>query len=166
MLLADDLIDAAGAVLHQMAEYAERAASCSASERVARGYGQVRHRRDRKSREPHRRVTRIVEKPARRMRRRISRSSAVTSSRRGSSLTCARPPGAGGEIQLTDGIAALLAEEPVFAYAFEGRRYDCGSKLGYLEATVEYGLKHEALGEKFSEYLVALAAKLTVAART
>ena len=49
--------------------------------------------------------------------------------------------GAGGEIQLTDGIAALLAEEPVFAYQFEGRRYDCGSKLGYLQATVEYALE-------------------------
>jgi hypothetical protein len=42
----------------------------------------------------------------------------------------------------------------------EGKRYDCGSKLGYLQATVEYGLKHEALGEKFSEYLIGLAAKL------
>ena len=52
------------------------------------------------------------------------------------------PPGAGGEIQLTDGIARLLREERVLAYAFEGRRYDCGSKLGYLEATVDYGLKH------------------------
>jgi UTP--glucose-1-phosphate uridylyltransferase len=68
--------------------------------------------------------------------------------------------GAGGEIQLTDAIADLLADEPVFAYEFEGKRYDCGSKLGYLQATVEYGLKHEALGEKFSEYLIGLAAKL------
>ena len=50
--------------------------------------------------------------------------------------------GAGGEIQLTDGIARLLAEEAVLAYAFEGRRYDCGRKLGYLEATVDFGLKH------------------------
>ena len=50
--------------------------------------------------------------------------------------------GAGGEIQLTDGIAALLAEEPVLAYEFMGRRYDCGSKLGYLQATVEYALNH------------------------
>ncbi len=61
--------------------------------------------------------------------------------------------GAGGEIQLTDGIAALLRDEAVFAYAFEGKRYDCGSKLGYLEATVEFGLKHPELGEPFSEYL-------------
>jgi UTP--glucose-1-phosphate uridylyltransferase len=61
--------------------------------------------------------------------------------------------GAGGEIQLTDGIAALLKDEPVIAYRFEGKRYDCGSKLGYLEATIEYGLVHPELGERFAEYL-------------
>jgi UTP--glucose-1-phosphate uridylyltransferase len=61
--------------------------------------------------------------------------------------------GAGGEIQLTDGISALLADEPVYAYAFEGRRYDCGNKLGYLEATVDYGLKHPTLGHEFSVFL-------------
>jgi len=61
--------------------------------------------------------------------------------------------GAGGEIQLTDGIAALLADEAVYAYAFEGKRYDCGSKLGYLEATVEYALKHPQLGRPFAHYL-------------
>ncbi|MDH5177295.1 MAG: UTP--glucose-1-phosphate uridylyltransferase GalU [Gammaproteobacteria bacterium] len=66
--------------------------------------------------------------------------------------------GAGGEIQLTDGIAALMADEPVHAYAFEGKRYDCGSKLGYLEATVEFGLKHENLGEQFANYLARLVA--------
>src|SRR5690606_22195294 len=51
-------------------------------------------------------------------------------------------PGAGGEIQLTDAIAALLNEERVLAYRFEGTRYDCGSKLGYLQATVAFGRKH------------------------
>jgi UTP--glucose-1-phosphate uridylyltransferase len=61
--------------------------------------------------------------------------------------------GAGGEIQLTDGIARLMQREPVFAFQFEGKRYDCGSKLGYLQATVEYGLKHPSLGEEFAEYL-------------
>jgi UTP--glucose-1-phosphate uridylyltransferase len=61
--------------------------------------------------------------------------------------------GAGGEIQLTDAIAALLKDEPVIAYPFEGKRYDCGSKLGYLQATVEYGLAHEELGQGFSAYL-------------
>jgi UTP--glucose-1-phosphate uridylyltransferase len=67
--------------------------------------------------------------------------------------------GAGGEIQLTDGIAALLGEEAVYAYAFEGKRYDCGSKLGYLEATVEYALKHPQLGEQFARYLADLGAR-------
>jgi len=66
--------------------------------------------------------------------------------------------GAGGEIQLTDGIAALLADEPVYAYRFSGKRYDCGSKLGYLEATVEYGLRHPELGDQFARYLDAFVA--------
>jgi UTP--glucose-1-phosphate uridylyltransferase len=65
-------------------------------------------------------------------------------------------PGAGGEIQLTDGIAALLKEEPVLAYEFLGKRYDCGSKLGYLQATVEYALTHAELNEKFRQYLKTL----------
>jgi UTP--glucose-1-phosphate uridylyltransferase len=61
--------------------------------------------------------------------------------------------GSGGEIQLTDAIAALLADEPVIAYPFQGKRYDCGSKLGYLQATVEHGLAHRELGADFSNYL-------------
>jgi UTP--glucose-1-phosphate uridylyltransferase len=61
--------------------------------------------------------------------------------------------GAGGEIQLTDGIAALMREEAVYAYRFEGKRYDCGNKLGYLQATVEYALGHPALGRSFRKYL-------------
>jgi UTP--glucose-1-phosphate uridylyltransferase len=61
--------------------------------------------------------------------------------------------GAGGEIQLTDGIAALIDEQPVYAYSFSGTRYDCGSKLGYLQATVAYGLDHEDTGGVFLAYL-------------
>lgn len=61
--------------------------------------------------------------------------------------------GAGGEIQLTDAIARLLEEEQVIAYQFQGTRYDCGSKLGYLMATVEYALKHKELKEDFQHYL-------------
>ena len=63
------------------------------------------------------------------------------------------PRGAGNEIQLTDGIAALLNEEQVLAYEFSGRRHDCGSKFGYLVATVEYGARHPELGEQFQAYL-------------
>jgi UTP--glucose-1-phosphate uridylyltransferase len=62
-------------------------------------------------------------------------------------------PGAGAEIQLTDGISRLLQVEPVLAYRFAGRRYDCGSKIGYLQATVELGLKHAETGEQFAAYL-------------
>jgi UTP--glucose-1-phosphate uridylyltransferase len=64
--------------------------------------------------------------------------------------------GAGGEIQLTDGIAALMREEAVYAYRFNGKRYDCGSKLGYLQATVEYAMGHPALGKEFRRYLKGL----------
>jgi UTP--glucose-1-phosphate uridylyltransferase len=65
-------------------------------------------------------------------------------------------PGAGGEIQLTDGIAAMMQEEKVLAYRFKGTRYDCGSKLGYLQAMVEYGKKHPETGAAFAAYLKSL----------
>ncbi len=65
-------------------------------------------------------------------------------------------PGAGGEIQLTDGIAALLSHEKVLAYEFIGKRFDCGSKFGYLQATVEYALTHPELKDKFFAYLKGL----------
>lgn len=62
-------------------------------------------------------------------------------------------PGAGGEIQLTDAIAALLKDEKVLAYRFDGVRYDCGSKLGYLQATIAYARKHPEVAAEFNEYL-------------
>jgi UTP--glucose-1-phosphate uridylyltransferase len=65
-------------------------------------------------------------------------------------------PGAGGEIQLTDGIKALLKEEKVFGYTFEGKRFDAGDKFGMLQATVEFALKRADLGPKFREYLKGL----------
>jgi len=61
--------------------------------------------------------------------------------------------GAIGEIQLTDGIDKLLTEEDVYGYVFHGKRYDCGSKIGYLKATVEYGKRHKEVGEHFTKYL-------------
>ncbi|HYD81383.1 MAG TPA: UTP--glucose-1-phosphate uridylyltransferase GalU [Paucimonas sp.] len=61
--------------------------------------------------------------------------------------------GAGGEIQLTDGIAELMKHDPVLAYRYAGTRYDCGSKLGYLQATLAMGLKHPETGAAFREYL-------------
>ena len=62
-------------------------------------------------------------------------------------------PGAGNEIQLTDAIEMLRKEESVLGYRFKGRRYDCGSKLGYLQATVEYGLEHDEVSADFRQYL-------------
>jgi UTP--glucose-1-phosphate uridylyltransferase len=62
-------------------------------------------------------------------------------------------PGTGGEIQLTDAISTLLEEQRVLAYQFEGTRYDCGSKFGYIKATVEYALRHKELKEDFTQYL-------------
>ncbi|HEV2324399.1 MAG TPA: UTP--glucose-1-phosphate uridylyltransferase GalU [Terracidiphilus sp.] len=65
-------------------------------------------------------------------------------------------PGAGGEIQLTDGIKALLKEEKVFGYTFQGKRYDAGDKLGMLQATVEFALKRPEFADKFRAYLKSL----------
>lgn len=65
-------------------------------------------------------------------------------------------PGAGGEIQLTDGIASLLSEEQVLAYRYDGTRYDCGSKLGYLQASVVFGRRHPEIGAQFDAYLKTL----------
>jgi UTP--glucose-1-phosphate uridylyltransferase len=67
-----------------------------------------------------------------------------------------QPRGSGGEIQLTDGIAQLIATEGVHAYRYEGKRYDCGSKDGFLEASVEFALKHAEVGASFREFLKGL----------
>lgn len=68
-----------------------------------------------------------------------------------------QPKGAGGEIQLTDGIASLMKKEAVYAYSYKGVRYDCGSKEGFLQATVELALAHPEVGGQFREYLKSLA---------
>jgi UTP--glucose-1-phosphate uridylyltransferase len=68
-----------------------------------------------------------------------------------------QPTGVGGEIQLTDAIARLMAREAVYAFQYEGKRYDCGSKEGFLEATVELALQHPQVGDSFRAYLKGLA---------
>ncbi len=154
--LADDLIDAPVPCLAQMAEvFASRRSSVLGVQTVAREdtdkYGIVASTAE----DPRiSRVHGIVEKP------KPDQAPSTLAVVGRYVLTPgiygkleSTPRGAGGEIQLTDGIASLLADEAVYAYAFEGKRYDCGSKLGYLEATVEFGLKHAELGEKFSKYL-------------
>lgn len=67
-----------------------------------------------------------------------------------------QPTGVGGEIQLTDAIARLMQHETVYAYQYSGKRYDCGSKEGFLEATVELALQHPQVGEHFRAYLKSL----------
>jgi UTP--glucose-1-phosphate uridylyltransferase len=66
------------------------------------------------------------------------------------------PPGAGDEVQLTDAIASLMKTEQVDAYCIKGRSHDCGSKLGYMTANVEYALRHPELGEEFKSFLTDL----------
>ena len=154
--LADDLIDAEQPVLAQMSErYQQTGGSLIGVQQVARSetgrYGIVAV--DDSGGNPAR-VLRIVEKP----KPADAPSDLAVVGRyllSGSIFDRLRiiGRGAGGEIQLTDGIAALLADEPVYAYRFSGKRYDCGSKLGYLEATVEYALRHPELGEQFGRYL-------------
>ena len=152
--LADDLIAADTPCLTQMAaEYRRHGGSVIAVERVpmedTSNYGIVAV--DDADRE---RVTKIVEKPA-------PEDAPSDLAVVGRYLL---PPeifdklettgrGAGGEIQLTDAIADLLADSPVYAYSFDGVRYDCGSKLGYLKATVAYGLSHPDTRDEFRQYL-------------
>jgi len=154
--LADDLIDASVPVLQQMAQaHAERGGSFVGVQTVAPTetdkYGIVATRDDDGRVAT---VTSIVEKP----KPSVAPSHLAVVGRYLLSPSIFHHlenigRGAGGEIQLTDGIAALLAVEPVRTYRFEGKRYDCGSKLGYLEATVEFGLKHPELGTRFAAYL-------------
>ena len=158
VLLADDLIDAPTPVMKQMIDLAAREnASVIGVMEVApeetRNYGIVESARE-PAGERVSRITRIVEKPS-------PGTSPSTLAVVGRYVLSPRifhhlravPAGAGGEIQLTDGIAGLLAEERVLAYQFDGRRYDCGNKLGYLEATVDFGARHPEVGEAFSRFL-------------
>ena len=156
VLLADDLIDAEVPVLRQMTDLAARE-RCSVlgvmpvpREDVG-SYGIVETDTidDRTGV-----IRRIVEKPA----AGVTDSNLAVVGRyvlrpRIFSHLATMHPGAGGEIQLTDGIGRLAQEERVLAYAFAGRRYDCGSKLGYLEATVDFGLKHPDLAHDFAAFL-------------
>ncbi len=152
--LADDLIAGSPGCLSQMAdEYADHGGSVVAVETVPRentsSYGIVAVDKNDRSR-----ITQIVEKPKPED---APSNSAVVGRYLLSGDIFEKleniGKGAGGEIQLTDGIAALLDESPVYAYSFDGVRYDCGSKLGYLQATVAYGLSHPHTGERFREHL-------------
>jgi len=158
VLLADDLIDASVPVMKQMVDLAAREnASVIGVMNVlpeeTGSYGIVEADSE-PAGERIGRITRIVEKPK-------PGTSTSTLAVVGRYVLSPRifhhlrsmPAGAGGEIQLTDGIARLMQEERVLAYEFDGRRYDCGSKLGYLEATVDYGLQHSEVGASFARFL-------------
>ena len=156
VMLADDLIDAGVPVMKQMTDIANRdpysligVMPVPAENVASYGIVETTEGRGRVTR-----ITRIVEKPK-------VGTTPSTLAVVGRYVLTPRifhhlrnmPPGAGGEIQLTDGIARLLDDEKVLAYEFEGRRYDCGTKLGYLEATVELALKHPEVGKGFAAFL-------------
>ena len=163
VVLADDLIDAQTPVLSQMtAIYGRCGRSILAVQNVGRAetrrYGIVRTEPASKS--PHR-IGGIVEKPE-------PDKAPSTLGVVGRYILTPRifhhlqhqTPGAGGEIQLTDAIAALLADEDVFAYEFEGVRYDCGSKLDYLKANLAFAVKHPEIGAEFRGYLKSMGCRV------
>ena len=156
VILADDLIDGTPPVLRQMTEVFERhQSSVLAVQKIPREqsgqYGIVRTEPVTPGLD---RVMGIVEKPkpadAPSDLAVVGRY--ILTPRIFHHLTRVQP-GAGGEIQLTDAIASLLGEDRVLAHAFKGTRYDCGSKLGYLKATVAYGRKHPEIGKAFDQFL-------------
>jgi UTP--glucose-1-phosphate uridylyltransferase len=156
VILADDLIDAKTPVMKQMAQtHGKNGGSVIAVQNVPRehtasyGIASVERLSDNLSK-----MTAIVEKPT-------PKEAPSTLGVVGRYILSPRifhflenlRPGAGREIQLTDAIGRLMREENVFAYEFEGRRYDCGSKIGYLEATVDLALQHAELADEFRAFL-------------
>lgn len=163
VVLADDLIDGDPPVLRQMTEVFERhLCSVIAVQKVARSetrqYGIVKL--DSGRRPPHR-IAGVIEKPA---------PGAAPSNLGVVGRYVLTPrifhhlrrirPGAGGEVQLTDGIAGLLADEDVLAYEFTGTRYDCGSKIGYLKANVAFALKHPEVAPELRKYMKSIVSRL------
>ncbi len=160
VILADDLIDAKTPVMRQMvAQYEAHQASVIGCVEVPKSevssYGIVASKPvSKKGGERVSRMSAIVEKPK-------PENAPSTLSVVGRYILSPAifrelekiQQGVGKEIQLTDGIAALLKKEKVFAYAFDGTRYDCGSKIGYLQATVAFGMKHPEVGELFKKHL-------------
>ena len=159
VILADDLIDGESPIIKQMVEiYARHHCSVLGVQDVpreqTRQYGIV----SAVNLEPNvERVNAIVEKPK-------PEAAPSTLAVVGRYILTPRifhhleniKPGEGGEIQLTDGIASLMSEEQLLAYRFNGIRYDCGSKLGYLQAQVAFGLQHPEVLEEFAAYLHSL----------
>ena len=163
VVLADDLIDGDPPVLRQMTDqFAQHGSSLIAVQKVARNetrqYGIVKLDSRRRGDD---RITGIVEKPA-------PNAAPSTLGVVGRYILTPRifdhlrriKPGTGGEIQLTDGIAALLEDEDVLAYEFSGTRYDCGSKVGYLKANLAYALKHPEVATELRRYMKKVVSRL------
>ena len=159
VILADDLIDSDPPVMRQMVDiYASERCSVLAVQNVSReetsSYGIVRAEPGERGMH---RITGIVEKP----KPEVAPSTLAVVGRY---LLAPEifdhlervKPGAGGEIQLTDGIAAMLSRQRALAYEFQGVRYDCGSKIGYLQANVLYALKHPEICDEMRGFLDAL----------
>ena len=160
VILADDLIDAEKSVMKQMVEqYEARRASILGVVNVERketsSYGIVDAKPvSKKVGERVHKLSGIVEKPK-------PEDAPSTLSVVGRYILTPEvfgylekiQRGVGKEIQLTDGIASLLGKQDIYAYEFEGTRYDCGSKLGYLKATIALGMKHAEVGKSFSQFL-------------
>jgi len=167
VLLADDLIDGTVSCLKQMIEvYAETGSSVIGVEQIpleeSVRYGIVDLGQAKNRIAP---IQGIVEKPS----PKDAPSDLGVVGRyiltpRIFSLLEHTSQGSGGEIQLTDGIAKLLQEEAVYACRFEGKRFDCGSKMGYLEATIAYALKHPELGAEFKRCLTKYASQTLIEA--
>jgi UTP--glucose-1-phosphate uridylyltransferase len=164
VILADDLIDARPGVMKQMVDvYAQERCSLLAVQNVPReetsSYGIVRTEPGERGMH---RITGMVEKPQ-------PDAAPSTLAVVGRYILGAEifdhlervKPGAGGEIQLTDGIASLLNKQRALAYEFKGVRYDCGSKLGYLQANVLYAMQHPEIGAGFREFLRTVQTDLT-----
>ena len=155
VILADDLIDAPKGALRQMVEvYNQTGTSVLGVEEVepsqTGSYGIVKT----EALDGRQRIEHIVEKPH----PDVAPSNLAVVGRyiltpKIFDFLSTIQRGAGGEIQLTDAIARLLNHETVIAYPFEGKRYDCGSKIGYLQATIDLGLKHLETGDALREYL-------------
>ena len=156
VLLADDLIDAHPPAMCRMAEiFRETGASLLGVEEVPRSqtqsYGIVTVD---KMQGDTARIHSIVEKPKpAQAPSNLGVIGRYVLTPRIFAMLADLAPGTGGELQLTDAISALLAHESVLAVRLPGKRYDCGSKLGYLQATLEYGLRHPETGEQFARYL-------------
>jgi UTP--glucose-1-phosphate uridylyltransferase len=163
VVLADDLIDATIPVLTQMSGIYERCGrSILAVQNVGhdetRRYGIVRIEADSKS--PHR-IGGIIEKPdPDQAPSRLGVVGRYILTPRIFHHLLHQTPGAGGEIQLTDAIASLMREEDVFAYEFDGVRYDCGSKLDYLKANLDFAVKHPEIGAEFRAYLKSMGCRV------